>query len=66
MTRDQLLRAVAYLIAGTVTAVTTFLASIPFTTPIDVTAITADAVVLVGLPVLHAADALARRLGGQP
>ncbi len=66
MTRHQLLRTVAYLIAGTVTAITAFLASIPFTQPVDITAITADVVVLVGLPVLHIVDAITRHLGGRP
>lgn len=65
MTRRTLAcRLAAYLAAGTVTAIVAFLASIPVTNQLALVACTADAAALAGWPTLHAADAVARRVGG--
>jgi len=61
-----LLRALApRLAAGTVTAVTAFLLSIPYTgDPLACTAISMDVAAFIGWPALLAADAIGRRNGG--
>ena len=46
----------AYGLASTVTAIAAFLASIPFTDPTAIAAITADAAILIGWPVLLFTD----------
>jgi hypothetical protein len=64
MTSSFVLRAGAtYTVAGALTAAAAFVASIPFT-GVAVTAVTADAAVLVGWPTLLAADAITARLKG--
>ena len=56
MNRSEAARAAgAYTAAALATAVTAFVASIPFT-GVAVTAVTADAAILVGFPALLAAD----------
>lgn len=63
MTRQMLYRAAAYAVASTLTAITALALSLPFT-GINALFATADAALLVGLPALHAADAITRRRGG--
>jgi hypothetical protein len=56
--------AVAYAVAGALTAVVAFLATIPCTDFVTIAGMTADAAALVGWPTLLAADAITRHRGG--
>lgn len=66
MTRDLLLRGIAYLIAGTVTEIVLFVCSLIYTDPIASAAITAEVVIVVGIPTLRAVEIVTRHLGGRP
>lgn len=63
MTRQTLYRAAAYAVASTLTAITALALSLPFT-GLNAFFATADAALLVGLPVLHLTDTITRRWGG--
>lgn len=65
MTARRTVYAVAsYGIASALTAAVAFLASIPYSDPLTVLAVTADAAAVVGFPALLAADRITNHRGG--